>query len=50
MYPVVIGNGRQTTSDSIIKGYHIPKGVSYNFKNIIFSIMCNYGTQLKEEI
>lgn len=27
MYPAVIGNGRCTTSDIIISGYHIPKGV-----------------------
>lgn len=27
MYPVVIGNGRSTTSDTIIGGYHVPKGV-----------------------
>ncbi|KAJ8928456.1 hypothetical protein NQ314_018981, partial [Rhamnusium bicolor] len=26
MYPVVIGNGRQTTNDCIIGGYHIPRG------------------------
>lgn len=28
MYPVVIGNGRCMTNDTVIKGYHIPKGVS----------------------
>lgn len=28
MYPVVIGNGRCTTSDCVIHGYQIPKGVS----------------------
>jgi cytochrome P450 family 49 subfamily A len=27
MYPVVIGNGRMTTSDTTISGYHVPKGV-----------------------
>lgn len=27
MYPVVIGNGRCTTSDIVIGGYQIPKGV-----------------------
>lgn len=27
MYPVVIGNGRCTSRDSIIGGYLIPKGV-----------------------
>ena len=28
MYPVIIGNGRSLQSDSIINGYHVPKGVS----------------------
>lgn len=28
MYPVVIGNGRCMTKDSVISGYQIPKGVS----------------------
>lgn len=28
MYPVVIGNGRSMTTDTIIGGYHVPKGVS----------------------
>lgn len=28
MYPVVIGNGRCMTKDTIICGYKIPKGVS----------------------
>lgn len=34
MYPTVIGNGRSTTSDTIIGGYHVPKGVRRedNFK------------------
>lgn len=27
MYPVVIGNGRQLTKDTVICGYNIPKGV-----------------------
>jgi cytochrome P450 len=27
MYPVVIGNGRLLTRDTVISGYHIPKGV-----------------------
>lgn len=27
MYPVVIGNGRSTTSDIVISGYRVPKGV-----------------------
>lgn len=28
MFPVVIGNGRCTTSDCVIHGYQVPKGVS----------------------
>jgi len=28
MYPVVIGNGRCMTKETIISGYKIPKGVS----------------------
>lgn len=30
MYPVVIGNGRCMTKDTIIKGYRVPKGVRKN--------------------
>lgn len=28
MYPVVIGNGRTLTVDTVVAGYRIPKGVS----------------------
>ncbi|KAL1459551.1 hypothetical protein WDU94_011520, partial [Cyamophila willieti] len=28
MYPVVLGNGRCMTKDTVLKGYNIPKGVS----------------------
>lgn len=28
MYPVIIGNGRSLQSESIIGGYHVPKGVA----------------------
>jgi len=28
MYPVVIGNGRCMTKETVISGYKIPKGVS----------------------
>lgn len=34
MYPVVIGNGRCMTKDTVIKGYHIPKGVSVKINTI----------------
>ena len=30
MYPVVIGNGRCMTKDTVIKGYRVPKGVRKN--------------------
>lgn len=29
MYPVIIGNGRSLQKDTILGGYHVPKGVSY---------------------
>lgn len=31
MYPVVIGNGRCMTKETIISGYKIPKGVSFYY-------------------
>lgn len=34
MYPVVIGNGRCMTKDTIIKGYRVPKGVRKNSSSI----------------
>lgn len=37
MFPVVIGNGRQTTQDSVIKGYHVPKGVQVIFQHYVIS-------------
>lgn len=30
MYPVIIGNGRSLQKDTMLGGYHVPKGVSYN--------------------
>ncbi|XP_057340783.1 probable cytochrome P450 49a1 [Microplitis mediator] len=37
MYPVVIGNGRCMTNDTVIKGYHIPKGVQVVFQHYVIS-------------
>lgn len=37
MFPVVIGNGRQTTQDSVIGGYHVPKGVQVIFQHYVIS-------------
>lgn len=36
MYPVVIGNGRQLTKDTVICGYNIPKGVRTNRKTVTY--------------
>ncbi|XP_019874439.1 probable cytochrome P450 49a1 [Aethina tumida] len=44
MYPVVIGNGRCTTSDCIIGGYHIPKGVQLIFQHYVISNLDEYFT------
>ncbi|XP_044010379.1 probable cytochrome P450 49a1 [Aphidius gifuensis] len=37
LYPVVIGNGRCMTKDTIINGYHVPKGVQVIFQHCIIS-------------
>ncbi|XP_011500805.1 PREDICTED: probable cytochrome P450 49a1 isoform X2 [Ceratosolen solmsi marchali] len=37
MFPVVIGNGRCMTSDTIISGYHVPKGVHVVFQHYVIS-------------
>ncbi|CAH0560855.1 unnamed protein product [Brassicogethes aeneus] len=42
--PVVIGNGRCTTSDSIIAGYEIPKGVQIIFQHYVISNLDEYFT------
>lgn len=48
MFPVVIGNGRCTTSNSVIGGYQVPKGVGlthfiFNYSNI--TIILKSATQ-----
>ncbi|KAJ8912890.1 hypothetical protein NQ315_011213 [Exocentrus adspersus] len=48
MYPVVIGNGRQTTNDCIIGGYHIPKGVQVIFQHYVISNQEEYFPKSKE--
>ncbi|XP_037303594.1 probable cytochrome P450 49a1 [Manduca sexta] len=35
MYPVVIGNGRQLTKDTVISGYNIPKGTQVIFQHYV---------------
>ncbi|KAL0111389.1 hypothetical protein PUN28_012939 [Cardiocondyla obscurior] len=42
MYPVVIGNGRSTTSDIIISGYRVPKGVHVVFQHYAISNLEKY--------
>ncbi|KAJ8675424.1 hypothetical protein QAD02_011210 [Eretmocerus hayati] len=37
MYPVVIGNGRCMTSDTVISGYLVPKGVHVVFQHYVIS-------------
>uniref|UniRef100_A0A8D9A7N3 Probable cytochrome P450 301a1, mitochondrial n=1 Tax=Cacopsylla melanoneura TaxID=428564 RepID=A0A8D9A7N3_9HEMI len=35
MYPVVLGNGRCMTKDTVLKGYNIPKGVQVVFQHYV---------------
>ncbi|XP_031772563.1 probable cytochrome P450 49a1 [Apis florea] len=42
MYPVVIGNGRCMTRDTIIKGYRVPKGVQVVFQHYVISNLDKY--------
>ncbi|RZF38821.1 hypothetical protein LSTR_LSTR000524 [Laodelphax striatellus] len=37
MYPVVIGNGRLVTNDTVLGGYMIPKGVQVVFQHYVIS-------------
>ncbi|XP_074037564.1 cytochrome P450 301B1 [Leptinotarsa decemlineata] len=48
MYPVVIGNGRQTSCDTVIAGYHIPKGVQVIFQHYVISNLEQYFPRSKE--
>lgn len=42
MYPVVIGNGRCMMKDTIIAGYQIPKGVSFNKYSLKYDTIFHY--------
>jgi cytochrome P450 family 49 subfamily A len=42
MYPVVIGNGRSMTKETIISGYKIPKGVQVVFQHYAISNSSRY--------
>ncbi|XP_051169311.1 probable cytochrome P450 49a1 [Leptopilina boulardi] len=48
MYPVVIGNGRCTTTDTVIGGYHVPKGVHVVFQHYVISNQDKYFPRSKE--
>lgn len=48
MYPVVIGNGRCMTKDSVIGGYKIPKGVQVVFQHYAISNSEKYFQRASE--
>ncbi|GBP62019.1 Probable cytochrome P450 301a1, mitochondrial [Eumeta japonica] len=48
MYPVVIGNGRQLTKDTIICGYNIPKGTQVIFQHYVMGNSDEYFTEASE--
>ncbi|KAI4463906.1 cytochrome p450 [Holotrichia oblita] len=49
-YPVVIGNGRTTTRDLVIGGYHIPKGVQIIFQHCVISNTEKYFARCDEYV
>nr|QZM07455.1 cytochrome P450 monooxygenase CYP301B1 [Lasioderma serricorne] len=50
MFPVVIGNGRCTTKDTYIRGYHIPEGVQIIFQHYVASNLERYFPKSEEFI
>ncbi|KAF7378859.1 hypothetical protein HZH66_015093 [Vespula vulgaris] len=48
MYPVVIGNGRCMTKDTVISGYHVPKGVQVIFQHYVISNLDKYFPRSNE--
>ncbi|KOX77763.1 putative cytochrome P450 49a1 [Melipona quadrifasciata] len=48
MYPVVIGNGRCMTKDTVIKGYRVPKGVQVVFQHYVISNLDKYFPRSEE--
>ncbi|KAK2581868.1 hypothetical protein KPH14_002331 [Odynerus spinipes] len=48
MYPVVIGNGRCMTKDTVISGYNVPKGVQVVFQHYVISNLDKYFPRSKE--
>lgn len=45
MYPVVLGNGRCMTKDTVVGGYKIPKGVQIVFQHYAISNSSKYFSQ-----
>ncbi|XP_044748575.1 probable cytochrome P450 49a1 [Coccinella septempunctata] len=48
MFPVVIGNGRCTTSNSVVGGYQVPKGVQVIFQHYVISNLDEYFPRSSE--
>ncbi|XP_047027668.1 probable cytochrome P450 49a1 isoform X1 [Helicoverpa zea] len=48
MYPVVIGNGRQLTKDTVICGYNIPKGTQVIFQHYVMGNTDDYFSNASE--
>ncbi|XP_045453653.1 probable cytochrome P450 49a1 [Melitaea cinxia] len=48
MYPVVIGNGRQLTKDTVICGYNIPKGTQVIFQHYVMGNSDEYFSDASE--
>ncbi|KAF7270578.1 hypothetical protein GWI33_016469 [Rhynchophorus ferrugineus] len=42
MYPVIIGNGRCLQSDTVLAGYHVPKGTHVIFPHLVVSNIDDY--------
>ncbi|XP_030750650.1 probable cytochrome P450 49a1 [Sitophilus oryzae] len=45
MYPVIIGNGRSLQSDTVLAGYHVPKGTHVIFPHLVVSNSKDYFCQ-----
>ncbi|KAM3965961.1 putative cytochrome P450 49a1-like [Aphomia sociella] len=48
MYPVVVGNGRQLTKDTVICGYNIPKGTQVIFQHYVMGNTEEYFTNASD--